>query len=64
MDSLAVSYAAELQRWGIETTIVVPGFFTSGTNHFASSGTPEDTAIARAYETALRGPDGASVRQT
>jgi NAD(P)-dependent dehydrogenase (short-subunit alcohol dehydrogenase family) len=25
MDSLAVSYAGELARWGIETTIVVPG---------------------------------------
>ena len=28
-------YAAELTRFGIETTIVVPGSFTSGTNHFA-----------------------------
>lgn len=25
MDSLAVSYAAEVARWGIETSIVVPG---------------------------------------
>jgi len=25
MDSLAVSYASELTRWGIETSIVVPG---------------------------------------
>lgn len=31
MDSLAVSYAGELARWGIETTIVVPGAFTTGT---------------------------------
>jgi NAD(P)-dependent dehydrogenase (short-subunit alcohol dehydrogenase family) len=35
MDALAVQYARELSRWGIETTIVVPGAFTKGTNHFA-----------------------------
>jgi NAD(P)-dependent dehydrogenase (short-subunit alcohol dehydrogenase family) len=29
MDALAVSYAAELNRWGIETSIIVPGAFTS-----------------------------------
>ncbi|WP_216329288.1 SDR family NAD(P)-dependent oxidoreductase [Deinococcus aestuarii] len=40
MDALAVSYAAELARFGIETSIVVPGSFTSGTHHFASAGTP------------------------
>jgi NAD(P)-dependent dehydrogenase (short-subunit alcohol dehydrogenase family) len=49
MDSLAVSYAAELTRWGIETTIVVPGAFTKGTNHFAHSGTPDDKARADEY---------------
>jgi NAD(P)-dependent dehydrogenase (short-subunit alcohol dehydrogenase family) len=40
-DALAVSYAAELARFGIETTIVVPGAFPTGTNHYAkaSSGT-------------------------
>lgn len=50
MDSLAVSYAAELARFGIETAIVVPGAFTSGTNHFAHSGRPADTERARVYE--------------
>ncbi len=50
MDSLAVTYAAEVVRFGIETTIVVPGAFTGGTNHFAHAGTPEDTAVAAAYE--------------
>lgn len=50
MDSLAVSYAAELARWGVETSIVVPGSFTSGTNHFAHSGRPEDTAVESEYE--------------
>lgn len=50
MDSLAVSYAAELARFGIDTTIVVPGAFTSGTNHFPNSGQPADEAVAKAYE--------------
>ncbi|MFF4753283.1 SDR family oxidoreductase [Streptomyces sp. NPDC002514] len=55
MDSLAVSYAAELARWGVETSIVVPGSFTSGTNHFAHSGKPEDTDTEAAYETKYPG---------
>jgi NAD(P)-dependent dehydrogenase (short-subunit alcohol dehydrogenase family) len=50
MDALAVSYAAELARFGIETTIIVPGAFTSGTNHFAHSGRPADEAVVAAYE--------------
>ena len=49
MDSLAVSYASELTRWGIETSIIVPGAFTKGTNHFAHSGSPADTARAAEY---------------
>ncbi|MDR7143995.1 SDR family oxidoreductase [Rhizobium sp. BE258] len=53
MDSLAVSYASELTRWGIETSIIVPGAFTKGTNHFAHSGSPADTARAAEY---LDGP--------
>jgi NAD(P)-dependent dehydrogenase (short-subunit alcohol dehydrogenase family) len=50
MDALAVSYSTELARWGIETTIMVPGAFTKGTNHFAHSGKPSDEARAAAYE--------------
>lgn len=50
MDALAVSYAGELARWGVETTIVVPGAFTRGTNHFAHAGAPADTARAGEYE--------------
>ncbi len=50
MDALAVSYAAELARFGIETTIVVPGSFTSGTNHFAHSGSPDDKAVVAEYD--------------
>jgi NAD(P)-dependent dehydrogenase (short-subunit alcohol dehydrogenase family) len=54
-DALAVSYAAELSRFGIETTIVVPGSFTSGTNHFANAGHPDDEYIAAAYESEYAG---------
>jgi len=50
MDSLAVSYAGELARWGIETSIIVPGAFTKGTNHFAHSGSPADVARAAEYD--------------
>ncbi|NTJ61442.1 SDR family oxidoreductase [Agrobacterium rhizogenes] len=50
MDSLAVSYASELTRWGIETVIIVPGAFTKGTNHFAHSGSPADKARAAEYD--------------
>jgi hypothetical protein len=49
MDSLAVSYASELARWGIETSIIVPGAFTRGTNHFAHAGSPPDVARAAEY---------------
>ncbi|MFL9672726.1 MULTISPECIES: SDR family oxidoreductase [Pseudomonas] len=50
MDSLAVSYASELTRWGIETSIIVPGAFTKGTNHFVHSGKPADQARVSEYE--------------
>ncbi|MEV4812143.1 SDR family NAD(P)-dependent oxidoreductase [Micromonospora avicenniae] len=50
MDALAVSYAAELARFNIETSIVVPGSFTSGTNHFAHSGRPADEETVKVYE--------------
>jgi NAD(P)-dependent dehydrogenase (short-subunit alcohol dehydrogenase family) len=50
MDALAVVSARELTRWGIETSIVVPGAFTGGTNHFAHSGRPADTERAAEYD--------------
>lgn len=50
MDALAVQYARELALWGIETSIIVPGAFTSGTNHFAHSGAPGDKERAAEYE--------------
>ena len=50
MDAMAVIYARELTLWGIETSIVVPGAFTGGTNHFAHSGRPADKARVAEYE--------------
>jgi NAD(P)-dependent dehydrogenase (short-subunit alcohol dehydrogenase family) len=49
MDAMAISYAGELARWGIETSIIVPGSFTTGTNHFAHAGKPADQAVADEY---------------
>ncbi|WP_052130828.1 SDR family NAD(P)-dependent oxidoreductase [Erwinia typographi] len=51
MDALAVSYAGELARWGIETSIVVPGAFTQGTNHFLHAGAPADQQRQADYDT-------------
>lgn len=51
MDALAISYAGELARFGIETSIIVPGEFTSGTNHFTHAGSPSDKRVIAGYET-------------
>jgi len=50
MDALAVLYARELALWGIETSIIVPGAFTKGTNHFAHAGVPGDKQRLAEYE--------------
>jgi NAD(P)-dependent dehydrogenase (short-subunit alcohol dehydrogenase family) len=50
MDAMAVIYARELVRWGIETSIIVPGAFTAGTNHFAHAGSPADLSRIAEYE--------------
>jgi NAD(P)-dependent dehydrogenase (short-subunit alcohol dehydrogenase family) len=50
MDAFAVSYAAELARFNVETSIVVPGSFTSGTNHFATGGHPAQKDVVAQYE--------------
>jgi NAD(P)-dependent dehydrogenase (short-subunit alcohol dehydrogenase family) len=63
MDALAVQYARELSRWGIETTIVVPGAFTKGTNHFAHSGSPADTARLAEYEAGPYKGFGAEIQE-
>lgn len=49
MDALAQSYALELARFGIETTILVPGAFTKGTRHFEHAAHPDDESRAAAY---------------
>ncbi|NAZ86879.1 SDR family NAD(P)-dependent oxidoreductase [Kineococcus indalonis] len=54
-DSLAVSYAAELARFGVDTVIVVPGSFTTGTNHFAHAGSAADERVAAQYEAEYAG---------
>lgn len=49
MDALAQSYALELARFGVETTILVPGAFTKGTMHFEHATPPADGERADAY---------------
>lgn len=49
MDSIAVTMSYELTRFGIETSILVPGAFTRGTNHFPTAGRPTDEATVAAY---------------
>src|SRR5580704_17873309 len=63
MDALAVSYAGELARWDIESTIVVPGAFTSGTNHFANAGFPDDKARLAEYESGPYAGIGNEIRE-
>ena len=62
MDAMAVVYARELSRWGIETSIIVPGAFTGGTNHFAHSGSPVDVARVAEYEAGPYKGFGAQIR--
>ena len=48
LDAIAVQYARELSRWGIETSIVVPGAFADA-DRFACADTPADQARAAEY---------------
>jgi NAD(P)-dependent dehydrogenase (short-subunit alcohol dehydrogenase family) len=50
MDQLAVSYAGEIARFGVETTIVMPGAFTKGTKHFTNAEQPKDETRAEVYK--------------
>jgi NAD(P)-dependent dehydrogenase (short-subunit alcohol dehydrogenase family) len=50
MDAMAVVMSRELTLWGIETSIIVPGAFTGGTNHFAHSGRPADKERIAEYD--------------
>ncbi|WP_315767023.1 MULTISPECIES: SDR family NAD(P)-dependent oxidoreductase [unclassified Bradyrhizobium] len=47
LDALALSYAGELARWGVETTIIVPSAL--GPGHYLRSGRPLDTVRAEEY---------------
>ncbi len=47
LDALALGYAGELARWGIETTIVVPGAL--GPGHYIRSGRPRDAIRSEEY---------------
>jgi NAD(P)-dependent dehydrogenase (short-subunit alcohol dehydrogenase family) len=47
LDALALSYAGELARWGIETTMIVPAAL--GPNHYVRSGRPADAIRAEEY---------------
>jgi NAD(P)-dependent dehydrogenase (short-subunit alcohol dehydrogenase family) len=55
MDSMAVTMAYELARFNIETSIVVPGAFTAGTDHFANAGHPADAGTSAAYDARYEG---------
>jgi NAD(P)-dependent dehydrogenase (short-subunit alcohol dehydrogenase family) len=46
VDSLAQVYQLELSPFGIETSIILPGFFPTGTNIFAAALRPGDTQRA------------------
>jgi NAD(P)-dependent dehydrogenase (short-subunit alcohol dehydrogenase family) len=58
MDTLAVSYAGELARWRIETSIVVPGFYKKGTNHCAEPKEADPQGIADAIVGVVDTPFG------
>jgi NAD(P)-dependent dehydrogenase (short-subunit alcohol dehydrogenase family) len=71
LDALALSYAGELARWGIETTIIVPEEL--GPKHYIRSGRPRDALRAEEYadgptadmsEIALNGLAGLSSPET
>ena len=63
MDAMAVSYAGELARWKIESTIVVPGAFTSGTNHFTNAGKPSDASRLNEYSSGPTAKLGEEIMQ-
>jgi NAD(P)-dependent dehydrogenase (short-subunit alcohol dehydrogenase family) len=49
-DVLAEVMAFETARYGIETVIVQPGAYTSGTDHFKHAVAPADVAIVEQYD--------------
>jgi NAD(P)-dependent dehydrogenase (short-subunit alcohol dehydrogenase family) len=64
MDALAVQYACEVSRWGIETSIVVPGAYTRGNiHHLAYAGRPADDARVAEYEGGPYADFGEQIRE-
>jgi NAD(P)-dependent dehydrogenase (short-subunit alcohol dehydrogenase family) len=53
LDALAVQYARELSRWGIETSLIVPGLLASEPRHPPRFELPHDAARAAAYDKGL-----------
>lgn len=49
-DAFAESTAWDVTRYGIETTILMPGVFTQGTAHFAKAAAPADSARTAEYD--------------
>lgn len=49
LDALAEATAYEVGAFGVETTILMPGVFTSGTDHFQAAEFPKDEATVAAY---------------
>ena len=50
MDSFAESVSVEVARYGIETSIVMPGPFTQGTAHFPNAEPARDEHLAADYD--------------
>jgi NAD(P)-dependent dehydrogenase (short-subunit alcohol dehydrogenase family) len=50
MDSLAESVSVEVARYGIETSIVMPGPFTQGTQHFPNAARAADDDVAAEHD--------------
>jgi NAD(P)-dependent dehydrogenase (short-subunit alcohol dehydrogenase family) len=48
-EALAEVMGFEVSRFGIESVIVVPGAFTSGTEHFAHANVPASNAVVAQY---------------
>jgi NAD(P)-dependent dehydrogenase (short-subunit alcohol dehydrogenase family) len=48
-DALAHTTAYEVGQFGIETTIVMPGAFTKGTEHYPNASAASDEGTTRAY---------------
>ena len=49
LEAIAVQYARELARWGVETSIIVPGVFSTGLSPLQNMIEPGDTARAAEY---------------